>query len=66
MTLKLVLIYKELLEASVAHKTASRPAPTAEPAPLVGAEAAPLHGEDGLEHETLPSAEAPPPQAPER
>lgn len=53
MTLKLVLIYKELLEASVAHRLAAKVAPAAEPVP---AEAAPLHGEDGLGSETLPHA----------
>jgi len=47
MTLKLVLLYKQLLEASVAHKTAARAAAAA---PV---EAPPLHGEDGLDSETL-------------
>ena len=47
MTLKLVLLYKQLLEASVAHRTAARAA-TATPV-----EAPPLHGEDGLDSETL-------------
>lgn len=47
MTLKLVLLYKQMLEASVAHKTAVR-APAAVPV-----EAPPLHGEDGLDSETL-------------
>jgi len=50
MTLKLVLIYKELLEASVAHKLAARAAARSVPT----AEAPPLHGEDGLDSETLP------------
>jgi UDP-glucose:(heptosyl)LPS alpha-1,3-glucosyltransferase len=70
MTLKLVLLYKELLEASVAHRIAARaqaaPAAAAAAAsPVV--EAAPLHGEDGLESETLPSAQVPPhPEPPPR
>ncbi len=51
MTLKLVLLYKELLEASVAHKATGRAATaTAAVAPV---EAPPLHGEDGLDSETL-------------
>jgi len=50
MTLKLVLIYKELLEASVAHKLAAKAATRSVPT----AEAQPLHGEDGLDSETLP------------
>jgi UDP-glucose:(heptosyl)LPS alpha-1,3-glucosyltransferase len=53
MTLKLVLIYKELLEASVAHKLAARAAARA---PVTTTEAKPLHGEDGLDSETLPRA----------
>jgi len=68
MTLKLVLIYKELLEASVAHKMAPKAAPAqaAPPAPPP-AEAPHLHGEFGLDAETLPhasSADAPPPAPP--
>jgi hypothetical protein len=69
MTLKLVLLYKELLEASVARRGTARGGPAAaNPAAAVGtaqviapAEAAPLHGEDGLGSETLPSGHAPPP-----
>jgi UDP-glucose:(heptosyl)LPS alpha-1,3-glucosyltransferase len=71
MTLKLVLLYKELLEASVAHKAAARAAQAAPaPAPpedgMTGAprEAPLLHGDDGLAHETLPargSADGEPP-----
>jgi UDP-glucose:(heptosyl)LPS alpha-1,3-glucosyltransferase len=65
MTLKLVLLYKELLEASVAHRAAARAAQAAPAAPA--AEAAPLHGEDGLESETLPSGQVPPrPHSPPR
>ncbi len=52
MTLKLVLLYKQLLEASVAHRMATRAG-----AATVSAGAAPLHGDDGLQPETL-SAEA--------
>jgi len=48
-TLKLVLIYKELLEASIAHKLAAKP--QVRPA---ATEAPPLHGADGLDSETLP------------
>jgi hypothetical protein len=51
-TLKLVLIYKELLEFSIAHKLAAKAASRREPA--ASAEAEPLHGEDGLDSETLP------------
>jgi UDP-glucose:(heptosyl)LPS alpha-1,3-glucosyltransferase len=54
MTLKLVLIYKELLEFSIAHKLAARSTARSEPA--AQAEAPPLHGEDGLDSETLPRA----------
>lgn len=54
MTLKLVLIYKELLEFSVAHKIAAREA--ARKAADTTTEAKPLHGEDGLDSETLPHA----------
>ncbi len=50
MTLKLVLLYKELLEASVAHKASARAAAAAAATPV---EAPPLHGEDGLDSETL-------------
>jgi UDP-glucose:(heptosyl)LPS alpha-1,3-glucosyltransferase len=53
-TLKLVLIYKELLEFSIAHKLAAKAAVRAEQAPR--SEAPPLHGEDGLDSETLPQA----------
>ncbi|MEO8344867.1 MAG: glycosyltransferase family 4 protein [Betaproteobacteria bacterium] len=64
MTLKLVLLYKELLEASVKQKAQQRsphaapPTTTAATATTVtpaSAEAPPLHGEDGLAHETLPA-----------
>ena len=51
-TLKLVLIYKELLELSIAHKLAAKAAARSEPAAQI--EAPPLHGEDGLDSETLP------------
>ncbi|MCC7326965.1 MAG: glycosyltransferase family 4 protein [Burkholderiales bacterium] len=54
MTLKLVLLYKELLEASVAHKIAARVAAADERARDARAPAPPLHGEDGLDSETLP------------
>ena len=54
MTLKLVLIYKELLEFSIAHKLAAKAA--AQRVPLSQMEAPPLHGEDGLDSETLPHA----------
>ncbi|MFO1302426.1 MAG: glycosyltransferase family 4 protein [Burkholderiales bacterium] len=69
MTLKLVLIYKELLEFSIAHKLAEKAAARRDP--TAPAEAPPLHGEDGLESETLPhpggDSEAPvQPPAPER
>ena len=67
MTLKLVLLYKELLEASVAHRMAARPtsAPATTP-PVAAGEAPPLHGEDGLQSETLPSGHASPPELPQR
>ena len=56
MTLKLVLLYKELLEASVAHRMAARAARDAEAASASAAqEAPPLHGEFGLDSETLPA-----------
>ena len=64
MTLKLVLLYKELLEASVAHRSQPR-APHAAPTTTTAAsatqaarEAPPLHGEDGLASESLPSPPA--------
>ncbi|MCC7039404.1 MAG: glycosyltransferase family 4 protein [Burkholderiales bacterium] len=50
-TLALVLVYKELLEASIAHRLAPKSATAAPAAPP--AEAAPLHGEFGLDAETL-------------
>jgi len=62
MTLKLVLLYKELLEASVAHRAQAR-APHAAPPTTTAAlptqpagQAPPLHGDDGLASETLPPA----------
>jgi UDP-glucose:(heptosyl)LPS alpha-1,3-glucosyltransferase len=62
MTLKLVLLYKEMLEASIKHKALPR-APYAAPPPTTAtipagpsAEAKPLHGEDGLANESLPAA----------
>ena len=64
MTLQLVLIYKELLEASIAHRAQPRTpdaaAPTtAKPAATEPArEAPPLHGEDGLAGESLPAPPA--------
>ncbi len=58
MTLKLVLLYKELLEASVAHKVAARAA-AATAAAATPVEAPPLHGEDGLDSETLHPNELP-------
>ena len=65
MTLKLVLLYKELLEASVAHRLAAKEARAAKSA--APAEAAPLHGDDGLDSETLPHDPAHPrPPAPPR
>jgi len=69
MTLKLVLIYKGLLEASVAHKMAARAAAAAEgPGPATTGEAPPLHGADGLDSETLPAGEVEPrpPASPRR
>ena len=53
MTLKLVLIYKELLEFSIAHKLAAKAAARE---PAAKGEAEPLHGEDGLDSETIPHA----------
>ncbi len=61
MTLKLVLLYKELLEASVAHRMTARGVPLATRPPA--AEAPPLHGEDGLQSETLAPGDAPVPGA---
>jgi UDP-glucose:(heptosyl)LPS alpha-1,3-glucosyltransferase len=73
MTLKLVLLYKQLLEASVAHKTAARVAAAAAAAAIatMPVEAPPLHGEDGLDSETLRPDEsaamrATPPEPPAR
>ena len=64
MTLKLVLLYKELLEASVAHRAGSHAPPQA-PAVAATAEAPPLHGEFGLDSETLPhGGDLAPPAAP--
>jgi hypothetical protein len=70
MTLKLVLLYKGLLEASVAHKMAARAAAEG-PGPATTGEAPPLHGADGLDSETLPAGEAQdphpvPPRRPQR
>jgi len=62
MTLKLVLLYKELLEASIAHRTQARAPHAAPPTTAAAAatrpdrEAPPLHGDDGLASETLPPA----------
>jgi len=71
MTLKLVLLYKELLEASVAHRTATRAAAAAAaaaappPPTTTGGGAPPLHGEFGLDSETLsPGDPAAPPSPP--
>jgi UDP-glucose:(heptosyl)LPS alpha-1,3-glucosyltransferase len=70
MTLKLVLLYKELLEASVAHRSqpsaphAAPPTTTANMATTPPKGALPLHGDDGLGNETLPArpaADDPPP-----
>ena len=64
MTLQLVLIYKELLEASVAHRAQPKtphaePPTTAKSAATESArEAPPLHGEDGLASESLPAPPA--------
>jgi len=55
MTLQLVLLYKGLLEASVAGM--GRRA-TADVRPGAAREAPPLHGDDGLAHETLPAPPA--------
>jgi UDP-glucose:(heptosyl)LPS alpha-1,3-glucosyltransferase len=66
MTLKLVLLYKELLEASVAHKQARGAAASVEPAkPPAATEAPPLHGEFGLDSETLPHGDLAPPGPPQ-
>jgi UDP-glucose:(heptosyl)LPS alpha-1,3-glucosyltransferase len=64
MTLKLVLLYKELLEESIKHKTGPRPPHAAPPttsslATKPPQEAPLLHGETGLANETLPAAPAP-------
>ena len=55
MTLKLVLLYKELLEASIAHRAQPRAPHAAPPPPTTAAiatkpasAAPPLHGDDGL------------------
>jgi UDP-glucose:(heptosyl)LPS alpha-1,3-glucosyltransferase len=59
MTLKLVLIYKQLLEASVAHRMAARAAAAdSASGPPNTREAPPLHGADGLDSETLPASES--------
>jgi UDP-glucose:(heptosyl)LPS alpha-1,3-glucosyltransferase len=64
MTLKLVLLYKELLEASVARRAhpraphAAPPTTTAAIATQPAREAPPLHGEDGLASESLPAPPA--------
>ncbi len=62
MTLKLVLLYKELLEASIAYRTAAPAAPP--PSVAAPAEAPPLHGEFGLDSETLPHGDDILPPAP--
>jgi UDP-glucose:(heptosyl)LPS alpha-1,3-glucosyltransferase len=69
MTLKLVLLYKELLEASIAHRTQPRaphaaPPTTASIATKPAKEAPPLHGDDGLESESLPAPPATEPKPP--
>ena len=64
MTLKLVLLYKELLEASIAHRTqpkAPHAAPTTTARSIAtnpAGEASMLHGDDGLASETLPAPPA--------
>ena len=64
MTLKLVLLYKELLEASVARRTQPRAPHAASPPTTAGIAtqsargAPPLHGEDGLASESLPAPPA--------
>ena len=61
MTLQLVLLYKQLLEASIAHRTQPRaphaapPTTARSPTTQSAAEARPLHGEDGLASESLPA-----------
>lgn len=61
MTLKLVLLYKELLEATIAHRTqpgaphAAPPNTTAAIATQPAREAPLLHGDDGLASESLPA-----------
>jgi UDP-glucose:(heptosyl)LPS alpha-1,3-glucosyltransferase len=71
MTLKLVLLYKELLEESVKHKTAPRPPHAAPPTTTAASiatrppqEAPMLHGETGLANESLPAAPVPDDKAP--
>ncbi len=69
MTLKLVLIYKELLEASVAHRMPQKAAavPPAAPSGTPPREAPHLHGEFGLDSETIPlprSPDTPPARTP--
>jgi hypothetical protein len=64
MTLKLVLLYKELLEESIKHKTAPRPPHAAPPttsslSTKPPQEAPLLHGETGLANESLPSSPVP-------
>ena len=65
MTLKLVLLYKDLLEESVKHKTAPRPPHAAAPttsgslATKPPQEAPLLHGETGLANESLPASPVP-------
>jgi len=60
-----VLLYKELLEASVARRTQARAPDAAPPTSTAavprqpGREAPPLHGSDGLASETLPPTPAP-------
>lgn len=49
---------EELLEASVAHRMAARGVPLATRPPATSAEAPPLHGEDGLQSETLAPGDA--------
>jgi UDP-glucose:(heptosyl)LPS alpha-1,3-glucosyltransferase len=64
MTLKLVLLYKELLEASIAHRAQPK-APHAAPTTTARSiathpvgEAPMLHGDDGLASESLPAPPA--------
>lgn len=64
MTLKLVLLYKELLEASVKQRSQPRAPHAAPPTTTAAASTRPsqeaplLHGEDGLAHESLPAPHA--------